>query len=207
MDKQFNSENKNIESDSTKEVEIGLDISTSVIGVCVLDSQTNQILKLTNIKLTSNKFTNLWEKATEFEKYISNFCIENNYKLKNVFVEANAKMFTPGFSSADTILTLAKFNGICCYIIFKLFGLAPTDINVTSARSKLGIKVDRKDKTKSTKEKVRIEFRKKYPNVPLTTHIAKTGKSKGQTVLDKENEDMIDAAVIALGGKLICGNQ
>ena len=60
---------------------------------------------------------------TKFEKYISNFCIENNYKLKNVFVEANAKMFTPGFSSADTILTLAKFNGICCYIIFKLFKL------------------------------------------------------------------------------------
>lgn len=116
-------------------------------------------------------------------------------------------MFTPGFSSADTILTLAKFNGICCYIVYKLFGITTTDINVTSARSKLGIKVDRKDKTKTTKEKVRIEFVKKYPNVPLTTHVAKTGKNKGNVVLDKENEDMIDAAIIALGGKLICGNQ
>jgi RNA recognition motif-containing protein len=206
MDERDNNENK---IDKRTEVEIGLDISTSVIGVCILEKETGNILELSNIKLTSTKFSNLWEKATEFENYIlsSKFSKNGEYVLTRIFVEANAKMFTPGFSSADTILTLAKFNGICSYIIFKNFGLAVTDINVTSARSKLKIKIDRKDKSRSTKEKVREQFLILYPNISLKTHVAKTGKNKGKFVLDKENEDMIDAAIIAIGGKKICGNQ
>lgn len=76
MDEQSNFKNKDIKSDGKKQVEIGLDISTSVIGLCVLDKETNKILKLENLKLTSNKFETLFEKANEFEKFISEFCLK-----------------------------------------------------------------------------------------------------------------------------------
>jgi hypothetical protein len=55
-------------------------------------------------------------------------------KIEKIFVEANAKMFSTGFSSADTLLTLAKFNGLISYLSHKAFNAEVIDVNVTSAR-------------------------------------------------------------------------
>ena len=193
------------------EIDLGLDISTSVVGVCFLDHKSGKLVKLGSVKLNTVNCDNLWKKADRFEKEIGELLVELGVGVvvSRVFVEANAKMFTPGFSSADTILTLAKFNGICSYIMHNLLKQRSTtpgpiiDVNVVSARSRLGIKIDRKDKTKTTKEKVREQLLLLYPNIPIKTHVAKTGKNKGQTVPDKEMEDVLDAFVIVAGGRVL----
>lgn len=188
---------------SSEKIDIGLDISTSVIGVCLLESDSGQLISLSNIKLNSTKFKSLWEKADHADVILRDLKNKTDRTVYRIFVEASAKGFSPGFSSADTLFTLAKFNGIVSYIARNVFSAELIDVNVSSARKQLGIKIDRNNKTLSTKEKVRMQVLQLYPDLPIKKHIAKTGKSKGKEVVDKECEDEIDSFVIARGGQLI----
>ncbi len=183
-------------------VDCGLDISTSVVGVCFLEKTTGKLIKTCSLKLNSTKYDSLWDKADAFAAFIDAEVTLLGKKLSRVFVEANAKRFTPGFSSADTILTLAKFNGICSYIVRQKFDINVVDVNVSSARSKLGLKINRADK-RPTKEKVREQLLLLYPNIPIKTHVAKTGGKVGQVVPDVTMADELDACVIVMGGRVI----
>ena len=182
------------------EVDIGLDVSTSIIGVCVLDHNTGNLISLFPIKLTSTKLVDLWDKSVEFQTEFSKN-MSPTWTIKRIFVEDIAKKFSPGFSSAGTIVILAKMNAIACLIAFNMFHVKPTFINVRSARAQLGIKIDTKDKTKSTKEKVFEKVLALNPKVAWPQHVAKTGKSVGQMVYDTCNQDMGDAWVAAKGGQ------
>lgn len=182
------------------EVDIGLDVSTSVVGICVLNHKTGSLIKIMPVKLTSTKFEDIWDKATELEKqFLTN--LDPAWEVKRVFVEDAAKKFSPGFSSAQTIVTLAKMNAIACMIAYKNLNIKPTFVNVRSARAMLGIKIDTKDKSKSTKEKVFEKVLALNPGFPWMQHVAKTGKNVGQLVYDTCNEDMGDAWVAVRGGQ------
>ena len=178
-------------------VDLGLDISTSVVGICVLDSKTGELVKLTHKKLV--KFDDEYEKADNF---VSDW-VEPDWKVRRIYIEEAAKKFTPGFSSADTIMTLGRFNGILSYMVYKLFDVKPIMVNVRSARSRLNIKIDYKDKTSSTKDKVLLSVRTINPHFPWIIREAKTGQFKGQMIYDKVNEDMADSWVICRGGMLL----
>lgn len=177
----------------------GYDISTSVVGICLID-QDEQVIVLDGIKLTSTSLTNMWEKADkaieEAKKLIG------DKKIEKIFVEANAKMFATGFSSADTLFSLAKMNSLISYLSYKAFNAEVIDVNVTSARKAVGFNNTRADK-RPVKEKVKEYVIQLHPELPYKQHIAKTGKNKGQLVYSVENGDMIDAWVIAVGGKRI----
>lgn len=194
--------------DHEEQYDIGLDISTTTTGVCILGE--NGVLKsLSALKLNTSKLDNLWKKADHVTRGMGELLDGLGIKkrqIRRVFVEENAKRFTPGFSSADTILTLAKFNGIVCYVMYTLLDkVSIMDINVSSARAKLKLKIDRSDKTLTVKEKVFNEMIKVHPEFPWPKHIAKTGKSVGQEVYDTCARDMCDAYVICRGGQLIHG--
>lgn len=182
------------------DVDVGFDISTSIIGMCVLDHHTGALLRLTSFVLTSSHFGDIWDKATFVENTLG---FDYKWNIKKVFVEDVAKMFSPGFSSAGTIVTLAKMNALICYIAYKKTGVKPTFVNVRSARAKLGIKIDTKDKTKSTKDKVFEQVLALNPTFPWTQHLAKTGKKAGQMVYDTCNQDMGDAWVAVRGGQIL----
>lgn len=180
-------------------VELGLDISTAVIGIALVTLDGSCQL-LDHIKFSTKQET-LWDKAAVAATYLAR--LKQKYFVRRIFVEASAMSFTPGFSSAQTLFTLAKFNGIVSYIAKNTFGEAQLhDINVNTARKALAIKIDRKDKSRTTKDKVFDAVRKSYPNLQWLTHVAKTGKSKGAVVFDKENYDRADAFIICKGGQL-----
>lgn len=153
------------------------------------------------IKLTGTRFTDIWDKAIEVEKELLRIVDPSKYKVENIFVEEAHMKFTPGFSSAGTLFSLARFNGIVSYIAYKNFDSKPRMTNVRSARKSLGIKINYKDKSKDTKTQVFEAVKKLNPNFPWLQHVAKTGKFKGQTVWSKENFDMADAWVICEGGR------
>lgn len=186
----------------TQDVDIGLDISTSIVGVCVLEHKTNKLIDLFPIKMTSTKFNDIWDKSLFFETEIIKK-INPTWTLKRIFVEEAMKRFAPGFSSADTIITLAKMNGIACFSMLKTYGVKPTFVNVNTGRAQLGIKINRKDKTKSTKEKVFEQVLLLNPSFSWEQHIAKTGKSVGKMVYDRHNQDMADAWVVCRSGQLL----
>lgn len=181
------------------EVDIGLDVSSSIIGICVLKHSDGSLVSLTNLNLTSSKFQDLLDKADFVKKTIN---IPKNWYIKNIFVEDIAKKFSSGASSADTITTLAKMNFLVSYLYYIHTGLKPIYVNVRSMRAKLGIKPDLKDKTKSTKEKVFEIVKERNPTFPWESHTATRGKSKGEVVFDKCNQDMADSWVVCRGGQV-----
>jgi hypothetical protein len=142
-----------------------------------------------------NKYPNFWEKVVHMEKVFDSLP-DVSWSVKTVAVEENAKRFSPGFSSADTIITLAKFNGILSYLLFKKYGVPPSYINVRSARKTLGINIDYKDKSLPTKQKVLNHVVNLKPDYPWVYK-----ETKGEQSLTKINEDRADAWVMAEVGR------
>lgn len=180
---------------TTQEVALGLDISTSVTGVCLLDLRSGAWRVLEPIDLT--KTTGLFNKADKALEMILGLC--KGYNVREIYVEANMKVFAKGASSADTIMTLAKMNGLVSYLVHKRYGCEVRDVNVSSARKAVGYKNDKSDKRK-VKEKVFDYVTTKHPEFPWKTHVAKSGAHKGVEVYDKEMKDVCDAWVICAGG-------
>lgn len=189
-------------SQGLREVDIGLDVSTSVIGVCVLDHKSGALIDIYPIKLTKASLEDIWDKAVEL-RWILGMKHKPEWTVKRVFVEDVAKKFSPGFSSAQTIVTLAKMNAMACLIAMDEYKVKPTFVNVRSARAALGIKIDTKDKSKSTKDKVFEKVLLLQPNFPWIQHMAKTGKHVGTMVYDNCNQDMGDAWVACRGGQIL----
>lgn len=121
---------------------LGLDVSTSIIGVCVL--QDDKIVKTDYIDL--RKTTGLLYKAQVVEDYIINTLQKE--KIKHIFIEQAFTFFRQGGSTAKTMATLQNFNGVVSWLCFKLLELEPQYITPLSARSKCGIKVPRGKKAK-----------------------------------------------------------
>lgn len=181
-------------------IDLGFDISTSVIGVAALNIATGEKVYIGNIKLTSSKLEDEYDKSDVFKVFLSTLPTE--WKVRKIYIEQAAMKFTAGMSSAQTIMTLGRFNGIISRMLFEHFQIKPKMVHVSSARAKLGIKINRKDKSKTTKQKVLEIVMERNPGFPWVSHVATAGKYKGQLVYDKVNEDMADAWVIVKGGWL-----
>ena len=136
------------ESNTTSKF-LGLDISTSCTGICILD-QDKQLVLLDNIRL--DKCTDFFEKCVEVKKYLDD--LKTDHLIQYIFIEQDLQAFRPGLSSAATINTLARFNGAVTFMAYQTFMTRPDLINVTKARSAVGIKINHKDKSKTTKEKI-----------------------------------------------------
>ena len=173
---------------------IGLDISTSIIGICFLDSNSELVL-LDNINLKKTK--SMFDKS----QIVKNRLIEYKSSLKftkniKISIEEAFQSFSAGFSSAKTLSQLNRFNGIVSYLVYDIFNIEPLYINVNSARKNLQIKIDRKSK-KSTKEqvfewaKINVNSEFKWPEKVL-----KSGPNKGRVKFDESCYDMSDAFVI-----------
>lgn len=121
---------------------LGLDVSTSIIGVCLL--KDDKIVKTDYIDL--RKTTGLLYKAQVVEDYIT-----HNLKdvgIEHVFIEQALMFFRRGGSTAKTMSTLQNFNGIVSWLCFKMLEIEPQYVTPISARSKCGIKVPRGKKAK-----------------------------------------------------------
>jgi len=183
------------------EVDLGLDISSSITGVVMLDKKTGALHFMGHVPLTSTKLTNLFDKADAVIDWIKQNP-PRNVKVSRIFVEANAKGYSMGFSSADTLFTLAKMNALVSYLTHKWYGVPVLDINVTSARSKIGYKNNKGDK-RPVKEKVREFVLLNNPHLPFKTRTVQVGKKKGSVVPAAGVEDEIDAWVICRGGQIL----
>lgn len=180
-------------------VDLGLDISTSVTGAALLEP-SGELCFMGHVPLTSKKHTNLFDKADAVLEWLKE-SLPKGVKVRRIFVEANAKGFSAGFSSADTLFTLAKMNVLVSYLCHKHFQVPVHDVNVTSARSKIGYKDNRAVK-RPVKEKVREFVLTCYPHLPFETREVKVGKNKGAIVPAQGAADEIDAWVVCRGGQL-----
>jgi len=172
---------------------LGLDISTTCVGVCLVDGSKN-VLHLNAIKIPAE--LSMFDKADFVLKELNS--VVGSHKLGRVIVEGHAKAFSKGFTSADTLFTLAKFNGLVSYLCWKQFGVVVTDVNVSSARKAVGFKNTKADK-RPVKEKVFEFVTATHPDLPWKKYVPKAGKNKGVEVYTPEMRDAADAWVIVMG--------
>ena len=169
-------------------MKIGLDISTSAIGYCILEN--DKIVKIGAIELSKTR--SIFEKAKKFRDTIID--LKSTYEIKQIFIEENLQAFRPGLSSAKTIVTLARFNGMCSLISFDIFKIEPCFVNVNAARKLIGFKKQKNGQ--NTKDQI-IEFVMDLErDIHWPTKILKGGPRKGTEVLQNYCYDMADAYVI-----------
>jgi len=131
---------------------LGLDISTSITGITVIDEEGSIILCEAVDTRNKNKFPSLLSKATFIKNKL--WEIEDAHSIDKVYIEESLQSFRSGFSSAKTLSTLSKINGIVSYLVWEIFEMEPEFIASTSARKLCGIRVPRGTKAK----KVVLQF-------------------------------------------------
>jgi len=125
---------------------LGLDISTSITGVTVLNKDGEVLYCEAWDMRNKNHFPDLFNKASLIKGRLLDLSIQ--FHIKHIFIEQSMQAFIPGFSSAKTLLTLAKFNGIISYICQNDMGIKPEYIGASTARKMSGIKIPRGEKAK-----------------------------------------------------------
>jgi Holliday junction resolvasome RuvABC endonuclease subunit len=168
---------------------LALDISTSITGYCVFNEWN--CVEIGHIDLRKEK--DFFKKIDLVKEKIKE--LQKQYDFKAVAIEEAFQSFGRGLSSAKTLFTLAKFNGIIQYIVFSL-GISSTVINVNNARKLVGIKINKKDKTKNTKEKVLEQVQQLNSALTWPKRILKSGPRKGLEIYDDCCFDRADAWVI-----------
>lgn len=165
---------------------LALDVSTSVIGICLLDPSSGrklQALEFLNLKREKNLFA----KALDFKDHISRYRALN---IQHVAIEEPLVMYKPGASRAQILSKLSMFNGMIAVISFMVFGVEPVYYNVNTAR-RLAFPDLKFNKGEDRKMLVWAKVAETFPDVQWL-YGPKSGK------LVKTNFDMSDAAVVAL---------
>ena len=168
---------------------LGLDVSTSITGLTVVSGEevlTTLFLDTRN----KNKFPTLYDKADFIRQKLLE--IEDNYNIDAIFLEQSLQSFRTGFSSAKTLSTLSRINGMISWVCFDIFEIKPHLLAATTARKTAGLKIKRGD---NSKEKALEFMLDRYPDIVV--EYTKHGNPKPGTY------DMCDSLIIAIAGASI----
>ena len=165
---------------------LGLDVSTSITGATLLNEKGEIIY---NEAWDTRKYKNFFRKAEEIDTKIGLLPATPT----RVYIEQSLQSFRSGFSSARTLSTLSKINGIVSWICYRRYAIEPEYLAATSARKKCGILVPRGTKAKEVVLKYVLD------NVPeVIIDYTKHGNPKPGCY------DKADSWVIAKAGWLEC---
>ena len=136
---------------------LGVDVSTSITGFAVVAD--DQLVYYDSVDL--RKYKNIFDKTIAIKEKILDLyemyqCNNedsmrlgaSDYPIKHIYVEQPFTFFNSGGSSAKTMATLQKFNGIVSWLLYEVFEIRPEYVGATSARKHCGIKVPRGKKAK-----------------------------------------------------------
>ena len=123
---------------------LGLDISTSITGVSIVD-RDNELIYCDAWR-TDKKGLSHFDKLDIVRDKIC--FLKSQYPIEKIYVEEPLGMFAAGRSSAQVISKIQRFNGVVCWILREVFDIEPGYINASTARRLCGIKVSRGTKAK-----------------------------------------------------------
>ena len=175
---------------------IGFDVSTSITGVAIVAE--GELVYYDSIDL--RKYKDVFDKTAAFKEKLLDiyemYHLDNEYRwgdsdypIEHIYIEQSLHMFMGGKSSAKTLSTLTRFNGIASWLIYELFEIKPKFIGATSARKQAGIKVPRGQKAKQVVLKHLLDNEPAF-KVEYTKH----GNPK------PDSYDKADAIVVAKAG-------
>lgn len=124
---------------------LGMDVSTAVTAATLLEPapKGHRIVSMRHVELS--RLEGFWAKVDAQQEFLETVKsdADANGGLTHAFVEESLQAFRPGLSSAATLMTLAKFNGITCAMVRSLTGCTPGPLSATSARKSCGIVIKR----------------------------------------------------------------
>ena len=112
----------------------------------ILDSAGIMVANLSWDTRNKNKFPTIYDKALFIKNRLQEIKKENQIEL--IFIEQSLQSFRSGFSSAKTLSTLSRFNGIISWLCFDLFDIEPTMVAAATARKTAGVTIKRGDNAK-----------------------------------------------------------
>ncbi len=164
-------------------VTLGLDISTTCVGYAFTE----------NKKILDMGFIDIKKHKTPKEKvfFIIEFLNKNKYidETININVEDNLSGFAGGFTSQQTIIKLAKFNAVLCFVLEDMFQFEVQNINPMTARKNVFGKA--RVKGIKAKDYVKMKIEEMY-------NTKKWCKTTTRGNWDKRNIDMYDGLVMSL---------
>lgn len=182
-----------------KPVVLGFDISSSIIGITAIEVETGRCVFVEPIIIAGNEeLEDIIDKAEFFEQKLDELLNKYSVEVKDIGFENFAQKFSKGGSSIHTILTLARFNGLVDFLIWKKFGIKSKKLNVLSIRKKTGIATDKKIgdiKEQILKQVMSILEKENF--APWIYTYPTRGKNKGKPTPHKCNFDMADSWVVA----------
>ena len=169
---------------------LGLDISSSKIGIAIVDDDKSII----HLNLIKYKKAPLEDKAVMFSDELS--VLKREYNIEHIFIEEPVSIYAVGKTTAHVIATLQRFNGMCSLACRNVFGQNAELIGSRQARKLADIAVPGRTKSKEVKKIIIKEMSKRYQEMfPL--EYTRHGNYKPGT------DDKADALVIALAGHKI----
>lgn len=184
---------------------LGLDISTACTGWAVSEvDKTGSAVRIELGHIELSKVQGLIPKALHAEKVIK--ALHEKHGFEEIYVEENMQAFHPGASSAQTIVKLAKFNGIVTFLCHQVTGLTAANVNVNRARKALGINLQREKICGiSTKEQVFrwVSSQQIMQDYAWPYKTLGSGPRKGATILEQHAYDMADAFVVVTAGPIV----
>ena len=167
---------------------LGLDISTSITGYTLLDGDKI----ILNGAWDTRKYKDFFEKVIHVKAGLEQIHKQHGKQIGAVYIEQSLQSFRSGFSSARTLSTLSRFNGIVSWLVFDKYKIKPEYLAATSARKLCGIKIPRGEKAKPVVLKFLLDNEPGFV-IDYTRH----GNPK------PESYDRADSLVIAKAG-VIC---
>jgi len=170
---------------------LGLDISTSITGATILDKDGEMLYNQSWDTRNKKKFPTLYDKAAFIKHRL--WEIDNEHSISSIFIEQSLQSFRSGFSSAHTLSTLSRFNGIISWVCYEIFEQKPEMLAAVSARKLVGVV---KKKGENAKEK---SFKFVIDTVPkFMVEYTKFGNPRPGTY------DRSDSYIIAKAGLIKC---
>jgi hypothetical protein len=185
---------------------LGLDVSTSVVGVSlVTQPDVPGALPIINMleHIDFKDCEDVWDKCDKFRDVVKSWMDEGKlFDVTHVFVEDAALMFSMGKSSAGTLATLIRFNGLCSYAAYSLLNIRPEFISVAHARKLCGMKIQRKSKCGVSAKEQAFKYMREHDLSHVTWELKKKTKKNPEDRFVDYAYDINDAYVVAKAGLL-----
>ena len=164
-------------------VTLGLDISTTTVGYAFTEDK--KILDMGFIDIKKEKTPK--EKVQKVLEFLNNSSYID--EVIDINIEDSLSGFAGGRTSQQTIVKLAKFNAVLCFVLEDMLDMEVHNINPMTARKK----VFGKARVKGIKAKdfVKMKIEEMYDT-------KKWCKTTSRGNWDKRNIDMYDGLVMSL---------
>lgn len=178
---------------------LGLDVSTTRTGYCLLDMGHNVVRIGDIITTKTKKRVSHYDRVEHLrEKLVKSLKGE---QIDAIWVEEPLSRLGRGQSSSQTISLLARFNGMVSYLVWKEFGLEPNLCKSQVARSAAGITIPRgkkRPRINGEPKSAKLYVAERVAALDPGIEIAYTDDTK--TSLSAGVDDRLDAYVIARYG-------